>query len=158
LPEGSNDLTNTAGPGVSLGAEVDLRFARRLFFGAVVDHAFLGTPSSAPSGLSSSMTNFDVTFGVITSPDHFAALFDIGIGYRILDQSFAGISGTIHSPELILGTGLWIPTGHLFRIVPRLDAAFGSFTGSDASGNSTPGVGYAVLTLGVGGYFNIDFH
>ena len=170
VPEGDSNLTNEVTAGFSVGGEVDLRFARRLFVGAVVEHGFLGTSSNLSnaslggSGAPSfSTTNADFTFGVLTSPDHFGALFEVGAGYRVLTASAsasvnslgfsAPVSSSASSGEFLLGAGLWIPTGRYFRIVPRLDATVGSLSSSGG-----PSEGYAMITFNLAGYFNINFH
>jgi len=163
VPDGSTGLSDTVKSGFSIGAELDFRFSRRFFIGAVIDHGFLGAAGKATSdavaaGLGSasfSTTNVDAVIGVITSPDHVAALFETGVGYRTV--SGTEFSSPVSSPELVLGAGVWIPAGNHFRIVPRLDATFGSLQGTDAIGGNVS-YGYAMLTFVVGGYYNLDFH
>jgi hypothetical protein len=165
IPAGSSNLTDLATTGFSIGGEFQVRLARRFFTGLVIDHGFLGTSSKLKNAFaldgtgtpSFSTTNGDVIFGVLTSPDHFGALFQTGVGYR----SFSGSGGadSLGALEFMLGAGLWIPTGSHFRIVPRIDATIGQTFGTttDVDGNSVSW-GYAMVTVGVGGYFNIDFH
>jgi hypothetical protein len=98
-------------------------------------------------------TNFGAVVGVITNPDRFGALFQIGAGYRTLTSANGVYS--LNAGEFLIGTGLWIPAGRFFRIVPRVDATIGSFTDNNNTGN---GGGYAMLSFDVGGYFNFDFH
>jgi hypothetical protein len=140
--------------GFTLGGELSLRFARRLFLGAVFDHGFLATGSNATNPSATfSTTGIDAEFGVITNPDHVAAVFDFGGGYRVLE----GSDGTsVTSPEAILGIGLWIPTGHVARLVPRIDGTFGSFSGN-AGGVGQVSSGYAMINFLIAGYFNWDF-
>jgi hypothetical protein len=172
VPEGSDDITNGYNPGFEVGGELNFRFARRWYVGAVVEHGFLGTPSSVSQGLdvTSSTTNFGVVIGVLTNPDRFGALFQIGAGYRILNRSFSGgfvdgisvpsESNSVNSGEFMLGTGLWIPAGHHVRIVPRIDASIGSFSAGGTNPDGTPinSQGYAMLSFDVATYFNLDFH
>jgi hypothetical protein len=169
VPAGS-DITQEVGPGFEVGGEFNFRFARRFFVGALVEHGFLSPSSNVNSALNGlgvtatfGTTNFDAVFGVLTNPDHFGALFDIGVGYRTLSSSFSGAlasSSSASSGEFLIGSGLWIPTGRYFRIVPRVDATFGSLSASstDLSGSGSGSVGYAMISLDVAGYFNIDFH
>jgi hypothetical protein len=117
--------------------------------------------------VSSSTTNFGVVIGVLTNPDRFGALFQIGAGYRILNTSYSGASvdgvsipdssASVNSGEFMLGTGLWIPAGHHVRIVPRIDASIGSFSSSDSFGNPVSNT-YAMISFDVATYFNLDFH
>jgi hypothetical protein len=160
VPEGST-ITNLVTPGFEVGGEFNFRFARRWFVGAVVEHGFLGTASTLTNqlgmlNLSSptlATTNFGAVVGVITNPDRFGALFQIGAGYRTLTSANGVYS--LNAGEFLIGTGLWIPAGRFFRIVPRVDATIGSFTDNNNTGN---GGGYAMLSFDVGGYFNFDFH
>jgi hypothetical protein len=166
VPEGSDNITNSFNPGFDVGGEFNFRFARRWYVGAVLQHGFLGTPSSL-TGVSSSTTNFGVVIGVLTNPDRFGALFQIGAGYRILNTSYSGASvdgvsipdssASVNSGEFMLGTGLWIPAGHHVRIVPRIDASIGSFSSSDSFGNPVSNT-YAMISFDVATYFNLDFH
>jgi hypothetical protein len=91
----------------------------------------------------------------VTSPDHFSALFQAGVGYRELTASSA--SASLTSPEFLLGAGIWIPIGQHVRLVPRVDLTLGSFSGTDSNANNVS-YGYAMMMFGVGGYYNIDFH
>jgi hypothetical protein len=172
LLTGSDAVTNLAGGGFALGAELDLRFARRLFIGGVVDHGFLsgGSISSGTSipglgsvipaaGTSASTTNLAGTFGVIVNPDRVSALFQVGVGYRWMTVSSSVASATLTSLEGMFGGGIWIPIGHSVRLVPRLDLGFGSFgvpaglTGGDSSSQSS----YLFANFNLAGYFNLDF-
>lgn len=158
LPSSLSDVEG----GFSLGLEFDFRFARRLYLGAVVDHGFLNTSSSSVASLSASTssaatTNVDAVFGVITNPDKFGALFQIGVGYRTL--SFSGSDGSgnpfsssANGPELSLGAGLWIPIGEHFRLVPRIDTTLGSLSDTGSSGN-----GFAMVTFVLAAYPNFNF-
>lgn len=162
VPNGSSDLTDTVTSGASLGVEVNYRFARRFFTGLVVDHGFLGTASALTSATSSaglsapsfSTTNVDAVLGFIGSPDRFSVLLQGGLGYRTLAASSS--SASLSSPEVLVGAGLWIPIGRSFRLVPRVDTTFGSLSGSDAFGNNVS-YSYGMVTLALGGYYNIDF-
>ncbi len=155
-------LTSDVAPGFSVGGEVDFRFARRLFVGAIVDHAFLGTnTSSSVSGLGLGGATYETTgavavFGILTNPDRFGALFEVGGGYRVLTATLGSVSSSLDSPELQLGAGLWIPIGGRVRLAPRVDTTFGSFQGADLTGRQVT-QGYAMITLALGGYYNIDF-
>jgi hypothetical protein len=155
-PAVGNNLSGI-GAGVSLGLEADFRFARRLFLGAVVDHGFLST-SDAFSGATAGTTNFDVVFGVLTNPDKFGGIFQVGLGYRVLSVSAPSVAAelggvtpsvSINSVDGTLGAGLWIPIGSHFRLVPRVDASFGSF--------SDDGGGYAMIAFVLGAYPNFNF-
>ncbi len=147
-PDVSGGPGGVLATGFSLGGEVNLRFARRFFVGAVVDHGFLGT--SASSGPSYSTTNVDAVLGIVTNPDRFGVLFQVGVGYRGL----SGSDGTsLTAPEGTIGIGMWIPIGHRVRLVPRIDTSLGSFSGS----NGESGVGYAMVAFVLGGYYNLDF-
>ncbi len=167
VPAGNNDEISAVHTGGSLGAEVNVRFARRFFTGIVVDHGFLGTSAAYASSTNGtgaqstcdptfSTTNVDAVFGFITSPDHFAFLIQTGLGYRVLDASCQPTS--MNSGEFMLGAGMWIPAGSHFRIVPRVDMTIGSFSGTEWTGTTGAADGYAMFMLGVGGYYNIDFH
>ena len=156
-----NGLSAVEG-GFSLGLEFDFRFARRLYIGAVVDHGFLNTSAAASASVSgdatsAATTNVDAVFGVLTNPDKFGGLFQIGIGYRTLSLSVSDgtgnvLSSSLSGPELSLGAGLWIPIGEHFRLAPRIDTTVGSL--SDAgSGN-----GFAMVNFVLAAYPNFNFH
>jgi len=172
VPSG-NDVRSAISTGGSIGAELDVRFARRYFAGVILDHGFLGTSSSfgsgasGPSGASGtgdasgpsptfSTTNVDAVFGFVTSPDHLAFLIETGLGYRVLGASSGPTA--LDSGEFLLGAGMWIPAGSRLRIVPRVDMTVGSFSGTDWNGTTSVAYGYAMFMLGVGGYYNVDFH
>jgi len=167
VPEGASSITDFVTSGFSLGGELDLRFARRLFFGAVVDHAFLG---GGGAGGSAATTNVGATFGVIVNPDHVSALFQVGIGYRVLSFTntvqLPGVLGgvtepvgqSVHSPEGMLGGGVWIPIGHRVRLVPRIDVGFGSFDlASTVAGSPSESSTYGFINFNLAGYYNLDF-
>jgi hypothetical protein len=165
VPEGSDNITNSFNPGFDVGGEFNFRFARRWYVGAVLQHGFLGTPGDlSAEGVSSSTTNFGVVIGVITNPDRFGALFQIGGGYRVVNTSFSGgllgsTSASANSGEFMVGAGFWIPAGRFIRIVPRVDATIGSLSSSDSSdSDSGSGTGYAMISFDVATYFNLDFH
>jgi hypothetical protein len=167
LPEGVSDVTDAVGGGFSLGGELDLRFARRLFFGVVADHGFLKVKDTQFL-TSAATTDLGVTFGVITNPDHFAGLFQIGVAYRLLtlnanvgllDESNPGqtLAQTVHSVEGMLGAGFWIPIGQHVRLVPRVDLGFGSFDLSNTALEEGSSSTYAFVNFNLAGYYNLDF-
>lgn len=155
------DIANLFSAGASIGLEAGFRFYKGLFVGARVDHAFVTADApdlASPPTASGEMTNVDGVVGVLTAVDRAGALLELGGGYRhtAITDTFASAPPTSYSfngSEVVFGAGAWIPIGAYVRVVPRVDVTIGSLT--DPRGNSDS---FWVLSTGVSGYFNLDFH
>ncbi len=180
-PNGDVKLSDVAGPGPAFGLEAGVRFARKGYVGLFYEHAFLGAGNLDTSGTNllpgTTITNsgnaIGATIGFITNPDGFGVLFDGSLAYRwlIFTEQPSGAQSTSYTfggAELMVGMGLWIKVGSAFRIVPRADVGFGSFSNQSCSGDpafcppslssTVPNTaGHVFAFLGVGGYFNVDF-
>lgn len=166
VPDGglSIDMDKIAKTGGALGVEAGIRFARIFYFSAVLEGAKYGEATFANVKYSASSFLFGGKFGILTNPDGFAFMGDIGIGYRkfSVDGTAGGRteSSDASSPEFLLGLGMHFKAGKILRLVPKLDVGAGSF-GDDrvTSGGITSSTGdrsHAFVTIGLGGFFDID--
>jgi len=174
-PGNTRKLGDVSKTGADFGAEVALRFARLFYFGLEAEYAALGGVDAGTTSYKSSTSLVGGTFGVITNPDGFAFLANIGIGYRnysvtqTVTRVLASSDQTlaVHSPELQLGAGLHFKAG-IVRLVPKIEIDFGSFQGQTGDGSTVTGlngttasnpissVGHVFVFFGMGGYFDIN--
>jgi len=159
------DTTDASGGGFAYALDGGLRFARYGYVGLTIEHASLATGKTAANvdpaatGLTSNTTSLGVVVGFIANPDRASFFGEVGAQarwYSLSWQDSAGSqSATYSGAELLLGIGLWLPAGHVFRLLPEVTAGIGSFNPPSSSG-STESAGHAFVMLGVGGLFNID--
>lgn len=174
-PEASVGVGDLSGSGFAYGLDGGVRFARQWYIGLTLEHASLDpgkNPGSIAAGVtsdSSDTTQLGLVLGLIVNPDKTSFLAEVGVAERWYSFSWADQNGakqtnSYSSGELSLGAGLWIPIGHVLRLVPEATAGLGSFntpTANNSSpgtstGNSSGGQSHAFFMLGVGGFYNID--
>jgi hypothetical protein len=133
------------------------------------------SPSNGSSStqVSSNGNMIGIDGGYISNPDGLGIVLDIALAYRAIGMSASNgtFSASYNGAELIVGGGVWIKAGQYIRIVPRIDIALGTFGSQSIKCNGDPGncTGgdpgtsvssapiHAVVFLGLGGYFNLDF-
>ncbi|WP_394827082.1 hypothetical protein [Pendulispora albinea] len=156
-------MGDIASTGVAFGGEAGIRFARLFYFSVVLEAAKYGDKSEG--GIKNSASSFLAggKFGIITNPDGFAFLGDIGVGYRSfsVEQTAAGVKRNTdaNSAEFLVGIGMHFKAGNVLRLVPRIDLGVGSFgsTGTSVSGSKlNDNESHALWMLGLGGYFDIN--
>src|SRR5262249_16422213 len=98
---GISSMGDLANPGVAFGGEAGIPFPRPSYFSALIEGAKYGdvkkTQSGATHTFSSSSFLAAGKFGLITNPDGFAFIADVGIGYRSfsVDESGSIAAGTV---------------------------------------------------------------
>ncbi len=132
---------------------------------------------NASNGSSTQVSSFGnmvaLDGGYISNPDGLGIVIDIALAYRAMGISAGNgsFSADYSGEELIVGGGVWIKAGQYVRIVPRIDIGLGTFGGQSITcqgsaqncANGDPGGSvnnapiHAIIFLGVGGYFNLDF-
>jgi len=169
----SVSMSDVAGAGGALGAEAGIRFARIFYFSLLLEGTKYGekTTSGAISGSSRVDVKYSATsflaagkFGIITNPDGFAFLADIGVGYRAfsVDATAGNLSTntSAKSPDFLVGIGMHFKAGKVLRLVPKIDLSVGSFGDTDDSSTTTPNLSnsssHVLWTIGLGGYFDIN--
>jgi hypothetical protein len=137
---------------------------------------FTSANGSSSTQVSTNGNMIGIDGGYISNPDGLGIVLDIALAYRAIGLSSANntFSASYNGAELIVGGGLWIKAGQYIRLVPRVDIALGTFGSQSIKCNGDPGlcmnsVGgdpgtsvpsapiHAIVFLGVGGYFNLDF-
>jgi hypothetical protein len=176
------DLGQEISGGGVFGLQAGARFGRRGYVGLIYEHGFY----KAGSGISDLAMSYGANFpgtkvtpsgnffgldlGYITNPDGFGVVLDAALAYRQIGISSAdnSFSASYSGGELVLGGGLWFKAGPSVRIVPRIDIGIGSFGDQTVQCNGGPCMNnagssvsnpqtHAIVFLGFGGYFNIDF-
>ena len=191
LPNGDNVTTTSigdvAGPGGQLGIEAGFRVVRILYLSLTGDVAgYAGKDISvgtSAGGGSTSVGTSQVTtalaaghVGLLTNPEGFGFMGDIGIGYRYLDLKGTSTDGSASSDanfagiDYILRLGMHFKAGKYIRLFPQAEMDFGSLGlgggSTTVSGNtqnlpttltsSGQTAGHIEFFFGFGGYFDID--
>ncbi|HWL85545.1 MAG TPA: hypothetical protein VNO21_07065 [Polyangiaceae bacterium] len=163
-------MSEIAKPGGDIGIEGGIRFARIFYFSLLLEYAKYGdqTTSSGTASVTYSTKSslLGGKFGIITNPNGFAFLADIGAGYREFSLDAVPSSAnprhsSANTAEFLVGVGLHFKAGKYIRLVPKVEAGFGSFGNSNVS--STAGAfsndqsgSHSLWTIGLAGYFDID--
>jgi hypothetical protein len=165
---GSSDVSNVSSGGADVGLDFGYRFARRLYVGALVEHAFLNSGPHVQNydanyvSATSNTSLVELVIGFIQDPDRVSFFGEVGIGCRwyTLDvtpdrahKSLGVIDETDSGPELTLGGGLWIPAGRKLRLLPEASLGLGTF--QQGPGQSTTPA-HAFFMLGLAGFFNAE--
>jgi hypothetical protein len=181
LPDGAGGsvkMNDASNPGPAFGVEGAFRFARIFYFGALFEGAAYGETTHQIASSSGSITSstktssnsflFGGKFGILTNPDGFAFMGDVGIGYRTFNSkvTVAGLedSRNVNGADFLLGVGMHFKVGKLLRLVPKADLGLGSFSsersgsvlGGSATTNFSDSQGHSFFWLGLGGYFDIN--
>lgn len=189
LPTGATDssgnsingsIGDVAGPGGQLGVEAALRFVRILYFSITGDVAgYAGKDATVATG--STSTGAGTTqltsgllaghFGILSHPEGFAFMGDIGLGYRYFDLKGTSTDGNNTTDfryggfDYILRLGMHFKAGQYVRLYPNVEMDFGSSNIGNASFNGTTvssgsglsgSAGHISFFFGFGGYFDID--
>ena len=164
-------MGDIANPGAAFGGEAGIRFARLFYFSALLEYSKYGDVKKTQSGATgqTSASSFLAAgkFGIITNPDGFAFLADVGIGYRNFSLDVSGsnaiasgkTSDSASSADFLVGIGMHFKAGKILRLIPKIDASIGSFgdTKSGSLNASTSDSSTHVLwTIGLAGYFDIN--
>lgn len=200
LPNGDNSTTTSlgdvAGPGGQLGVEAAFRLVRILYLSLTGDVAGYGGKSVyvGPAGITTTPDAGTVAantqtisalgaghVGILTNPEGFGFMGDIGFGYRYLDVKATSSDATLTADrgysgfDYILRLGMHFKAGKYIRLFPQAEidvgsvgiggttvstpSASGAATGAsgttvqDASGQTA---NHAMFFFGFGGYFDID--
>ncbi|WP_394848388.1 hypothetical protein LZC95_13120 [Pendulispora brunnea] len=154
-------MGDVANPGAALGAEAGIRFARLFYFSLLLEGAKYGEVKK--NGIKYEGSSFLAAgkFGIITNPDGFAFLADLGIGYRSfsVDASSASTkqSDSASSADFLLGVGMHFKAGKILRLIPKIEVGLGTFGDSKINAtNSSDSTSHALWTIGLAGYFDIN--
>ncbi len=166
--QSSAALGDVSGPGLALGLDGSLRFLRHFTVGLTLEYAALGNARNAASvngsgTVSSNTAAVGLVGGFIINPDALSGVFELGLQsrwYRFWGPNAGTATQQYTSGEIMLGAGLWIPTGRAVRIVPLATVGLGTFAPPDVGGNAqTSGggtQGHAFWMLGVEGLYNLE--
>jgi hypothetical protein len=159
LPPDSNTATSlglgsVAGAGIAFGLDGGLRFARRWYVGASLEHAAFASTRTSTGQSNADTTLALLVLGLVVNPDHVSFYAEAAAGARWFHYAVKGGVGTLHqSGELSLGGGVWIPIGRGFRLLPKATLGLGGFEGE---GTSTT-YAHVFFMLGTAGFYNADF-
>ena len=200
LPQGDNITTvsmgDVAGPGGQLGIEAAFRVARILYLSLTGDVAgyagkdgYIGpggfTTDGTQPGVTAATTQTSTALGaghvgLLTNPEGFGFMGDIGFGYRYMSVKATATDSTLNASaertfggfDYILRLGMHFKAGKYIRLFPQAELDVGSLGiggttvntptgGGAASGvtqqdNSGQTANHAVFFFGFGGYFDID--
>jgi hypothetical protein len=158
--EGSVDIGTVAGTGVAFGIDGGLRFGRRWYVGATLEHAAFSSTARS-GGASADTTLAALVIAVIANPDRVSFYGEASLGSRWFHYTdpVTGTDTVREGGEFSLGSGVWIPIGRSFRLLPK--ATLGLGFDSDNSGNNnnaaTTYYPHVFLMLGTAGFYNADF-
>ncbi len=160
-PDGSNldaasvDFGRVAGAGVSFGLDGGFRFGRHWYVGATLEHAAFGSTVTDAGTSNADTTLAALVLALIANPDRVSFYGEVGLGSRWFHYTLAGgAGGTVRQAgEFSLGTGVWIPIGRSFRLLPKATLGLGGFDSDD--GNTT--YAHVFFMLGTAGFYNADF-
>ncbi|MGH7284612.1 MAG: PEGA domain-containing protein, partial [Polyangiaceae bacterium] len=182
LPNGDNVTTTSigdvAGPGGQLGIEAAFRVVRILYLSLTGDVAgYAGKDYSAPGVTATAQATSLLAaghIGILTNPDGFGFMGDLGAGYRYYDFKLSVDTGSSNSSDFnfggidyILRLGMHFKAGKSIRLFPQAEMDFGSLgtgstsvssagTGVPSDSNSGQTAGHVAFFFGFGGYFDID--
>jgi len=157
---GSVDFATVAGAGFAFGLDGGLRFARRWYVGATLEHAAFGSTLTASGQSSADTTLAALVIGLIVNPDRVSFYGELGLGSRWFHYAVAsGAAGTVRQAgELSLGGGVWVPIGPSFRLLPKATLGLGAFDSDDTgAAATTTSYAHVFFMLGVAGFYNVDF-
>ncbi|WP_394837888.1 hypothetical protein LVJ94_13335 [Pendulispora rubella] len=160
-------MGDLANPGAALGAEAGIRFARLFYFSALIEGAKYGEVKQGATKYDASSFLAAGKFGLITNPDGFAFIADIGIGYRSFSVDGSVSSGgttakgnnSASSADFLLGVGMHFKAGKILRLIPKIDVSLGTFGDSKSNfstNSTTDSTSHALWTIGLAGYFDIN--
>jgi hypothetical protein len=158
------DASNVSSGGFAYGLDAGFRFARHFYVGLTLDHASLGNGNvndlTADDKASSSTTLFGVNLAFIGNPDRVSFYGELGVGDRWFDvhETSGGLTTTrlYNASEFTLGAGVWIPIGHVVRLLPKATLGLGSI-GSESGAEDFRYNSFAAFgMLGLAGFYNLD--
>jgi hypothetical protein len=152
--QGSVDIGTVAGTGVAFGIDGGFRFGRRWYVGATIEHAAFS--STAASGDASADTTLAaLVIALITNPDRVSFYGEASFGSRWFHYTdpVTGSDTVREAGEFSLGSGVWIPIGRSFRLLPKATVGLGGFD-SDGGAATYP---HVFFMLGTAGFYNADF-
>jgi hypothetical protein len=163
-PSGTSvSASDLSAGGLAFALDAGVLFAQHWYIGLTLEHAALGAgkdPSyidASAGSVSSNTTTAGVTLGFVVNPDRVSFLGELGLQGRWYTLSWTDNTGAesanYFSPELLLGMGLWIPAGHVFRLVPEITAGLGSFSPPNGVQGDTAGHGFVMI--GLAGLFSV---
>lgn len=152
--EGTLDMGTVAGSGVAFGIDGGLRFGRRWYVGASIEHAVFS--STATSGDAAADTTLAaLVIAIISNPDRVSFYGDLSLGSRWFHYKdpVTGLDTVREAGEFSLGSGVWIPIGRSFRLLPKATLGLGAFDSEDG----TTTYPHVFFMLGTAGFYNADF-
>lgn len=169
---GNASISDVANVGGAFGIEGAIRFARLFYFSALFEGATYGQKIFRNAGFdtttSASSFLFAGKFGILTNPEGFAFLADVGVGYRnfgietTANNTNLSISTSVDGPEFLLGVGMHFKAGKWVRLVPKAELATGSFGGgagafvTNTDGFESRGGAHTFFLIGLAAYFDIN--
>jgi len=152
--EGSVDIGTVAGTGVAFGIDGGLRFGRRWYVGATIEHAAFGS-TAASGGASADTTLAALVIALIANPDRVSFYGEASLGARWFHYTdpVTALDAVRQAGEFSLGSGVWIPIGRSFRLLPKATLGLGGF---DSVGDATT-YPHVFFMLGTAGFYNADF-
>jgi hypothetical protein len=144
-----------AGAGVAFGLDGGFRFGRHWYVGASLEHAAFGSTVTDAGTSSADTTLAELVVALIANPDRVSFYGEVGLGARWFHYSIPGgaIDSVREAGEFSLGTGVWIPIGRSFRLLPKATLGLGGFDSDD----ETTTYAHVFFMLGTAGFYNADF-
>lgn len=154
-PTASVDVGDVAGAGVAFGLDGGFRFGRRWCVGATLEHSAFSSKVTGAGTSSADTTLAALVIALIVNPDRVSFYGEVGLGSRWFHYAVAGsAAGTVRQAgEFSLGTGVWIPIGRSFRLLPKATLGLGGF---DSDSGATA-YAHVFFMLGTAGFYNADF-
>jgi hypothetical protein len=151
----SMDVGTVAGAGVAFGLDGGFRFGRHWYVGATLEHAAFGSTATGAGTSSADTTLAGLVIALIANPDRVSFYGELGLGARWFHYSIPGgaIDSVREAGEFSLGTGVWIPIGRSFRLLPKATLGLGGFDSDD----ETTTYAHVFFMLGTAGFYNADF-
>jgi PEGA domain len=159
------DASNVSSGGFAYGLDAGFRFARHFYVGLTLDHAALGsgnrTDLTGDEKASSSTTLLGVNLAFIGNPDRVSFYGELGVASRWFDVHETTIGGITRShlydaSEFTLGAGVWIPIGHVVRLLPKGTLGLGSIGSENNDADLRYNSFAAFGMLALAGFYNLD--
>jgi hypothetical protein len=151
----SVDPGTVAGAGVAFGLDGGFRFGRRWYVGATLEHAAFSSTVTDGGTSRADTTLAALVIALIVNPNRVSFYGEVGLGSRWFHYAIAGsaVDTLRQTGEFSLGSGVWIPIGRSFRLLPKATLGLGGFD----SDNGATAYAHVFFMLGTAGFYNADF-
>jgi hypothetical protein len=163
----TTDFGSAATPGVAFAFDGGVRFGRQFYLGVTAERVNLGGAKSAgdfqvgASSMTSNATAAGVVLGVIVNPEKMSFFGELGLQGRWFNLSFTdrnniNQSANYSGAEVLIGAGLWLPTGSPFRLLPLLTGGFGPFSAPNTDASQSNSQYHTFVMVGIAGFLNVN--